>query len=576
MRSWVLPFLKEHHRLLMLAIGLGVLTVFSAAFLMFTSGYLISKAATRPENLLMVYVPIVAVRTFGIGRAVLKYVERLVGHDVVLKILARMRLSVYETIEPNVLTATFKMKIGNVLGVLADDVERLQDIYLKTVFPALVGLSLYFMSVLALGFYSIPFALLMAVYGGVLIFVFPVISLLVSKMKRVKMKTGRHQLYERLTDAVMGVADWQFSGRQAEFIEGYENEEATIQELDRQHQRFTRWRNTMAQLVVLLMIASMLVWSSGMTTAGGFSHTLIAAFVLVLFPLTETFLPLSDSISELPSYQDSMNRLNGLSDEKELSQRKQELEDNSISLKVNRVSYRFEEKKVLDDITLSIQPGEKVALIGPSGAGKSTLMKLIQGSLEPSDGSVKLNGLHAHEISNLSEGIAVLNQQPHIFDTTIRNNIRLGCLDASDEEVEWAAKQVQLHDYIVSLPEGYDTNLQETGARFSGGQRQRIALARILLQDAPVVILDEPTIGLDPITERELMKTIFTVLDDKSILWITHHLAFVHMTDRVLFLEKGKLVLEGAHEKLLYQSERYAHLYELDHPFERKTKQAIS
>ncbi|TGB01424.1 thiol reductant ABC exporter subunit CydC [Halobacillus salinus] len=576
MHSWVFPYIKKHRRLLMVAIALGVLTVFSGAFLLFTSGYLISKAATRPENLLMVYVPIVAVRTFGIGRAVVRYLERLVGHDVVLKILARMRVDVYEAMEPQVLTAKFKMRIGDVLGILADDVERLQDIYLKTVFPALVGLSLYLMSVVALGFFSIPFAVLMAIYAGVLVFVFPLISLLASKMRRVKMKTGRHELYESLTDAVMGIADWQFSGRQSEFVEAYERDEAVIQSLDRQHQRFSRWRNTMAQLVVLAMVISTLGWAAGMTSEGAFSYTLIAAFVLVLFPLAEAFLPLSDSISELPSYQDSLKRLDDVSGQEKPAPRTCELEDvSSLLLKVEHVSYRADAKQVLEDVSFSILPGEKVALLGPSGAGKSTLMKLIQGGLKPNEGAVKLNGVDAHKISNLSDGVAVLNQQPYIFDTTIRNNIRLGCLDASDEEVEWAAKQVQLHDYIMSLPEGYDTNLQETGARFSGGQRQRIALARILLEDAPVVLLDEPTIGLDPVTERELMTTIFNVLDDKSVLWITHHLAFVHKTDRVLFLEKGKLVMEGAHEKLLY-NERYAQLYELDHPFERKTKQAIS
>lgn len=129
------------------------------------------------------------------------------------------------------------------------------------------------------------------------------------------------------------------------------------------------------------------------------------------------------------------------------------------------------------------------------------------------------------------------------------NNIRLGNPDASDEDVYWAARQVKLHDYIQSLPDGYHTSVQETGIRFSGGERQRIALARILPQDAPIVVLDEPTVGLDPKTEKELLSTMFQVLDGKTVLWITHHLAGAEAADRILFLDKGKLAMAGSHQQ---------------------------
>lgn len=160
----------------------------------------------------------------------------------------------------------------------------------------------------------------------------------------------------------------------------------------------------------------------------------------------------------------------------------------------------------------------------------------------------------------------MLNQKPHLFDTSILNNIRLGNGEASDEDVRRAAKQVKLHDYIESLPDGYHTSVQETGIRFSGGERQRIALARILLQDTPIIILDEPTVGLDPITERELMETVFEVLKGKTILWITHHLAGVEAADKIVFLENGKTEMEGTHEELLAANERYRRLYHLDVP----------
>jgi ATP-binding cassette subfamily C protein CydC len=574
-KEWIFPYVKENTGLLVLVTLLGLLTVCSSAFLMFTSGFLISKAATRPENLLMIYIPIVAVRTFGIGRAVSRYIERLIGHDLILKILSKMRLKVYQLIEPQVLSPFSAFKTGEVLGMLSDDIERLQDIYLKTVFPGLVGLFLYVISIAALGFYSWPFAVVMAVYAGVWLFLFPFVSLLVTKSKVRKIKHGRHELYGRLTDAVLGLSDWQFSGRQADFIREYEQKEHELALLELKRARFVRWRSSIAQGLVALMVVTMLWWTAGESASGNLGYTFIAAFVLVLFPLTEAFIPLADAVSEIPAYEDSMERLSRLSMTPAKSQQPAAYGHETVRkehklgavLEFHDVSFRYENRQTIDRVTFSLKKGEKMALLGPSGSGKSTILKLIEGVLSPVEGAVMLNGTDIDSIGGeISRRVAVLNQHPHLFDTTIRNNIRLGKPSATDEEVYWAAKQVKLHDYIESLPDGYDTPMHETGMRFSGGERQRIALARILLQDAPIVILDEPTVGLDPLTEKDLMSTIFETLEEKSILWITHHLAFIHLTDQVLFLEKGKIVLNGTHEQLLNTSERYNRLYRLERP----------
>jgi ATP-binding cassette subfamily C protein CydC len=156
-----------------------------------------------------------------------------------------------------------------------------------------------------------------------------------------------------------------------------------------------------------------------------------------------------------------------------------------------------------------------------------------------------------------------------LFHTSVLNNIRLGNPEASDEEVYEAAKQVGMHDQIKGLPNGYATNMKETGQRFSGGERQRIALARILLQKTPVVIMDEPTVGLDPITENKLLNTIFNTLKGKTIIWVTHHLAGMDKMDRIIFMDQGKITMSGSHQRLLGE-ERYRRLYELDHPLYKK------
>jgi ATP-binding cassette subfamily C protein CydC len=244
------------------------------------------------------------------------------------------------------------------------------------------------------------------------------------------------------------------------------------------------------------------------------------------------------------------------------------LSTDQVTLELNMLSFGFHpNESLLKDITFNVAQGEKIAIIGRSGSGKSTLLNLIQGSLAPSSGEVQINGINAMNLEPVIPTLmSVLNQKAYLFNTSVLNNIRLGRPEASDEEVYRVARMVQLDRLIEKLPEGYLTNMQETGQRFSGGERQRIALARILLQNTPIVILDEPTVGLDPITEIALLNTIFSTLKDKTIIWVTHHLTGIENMDRIIFLDQGKIAMEGSHQQLLEREERYRRLYRLDCP----------
>ncbi|WLR60961.1 thiol reductant ABC exporter subunit CydC [Guptibacillus hwajinpoensis] len=571
-KGWILPYLKENAKLFSLVILLGLVTAFSAAFLMFTSGFLISKAATRPENLLLIYVPIVAVRTFGILRAVSRYSEKLLSHHIILKVLSHMRSRLYETIEPRVLKEGSSIKTGDLLGVMAEDIEYLQDVYLKTIFPSVIGIFLYAVAIGMLGTFSWVFAGLMAIYGFILVFLFPLVSLLVTRKNVAKLKSRRSSQYSMVTDGVVGIGDWVFSGHQKTFIENVEKDDAEIYREERRRSAFVSYRNFAAQCVVAIIVLSMLVWTGNQSMDGQISYTLIVAFVLILFPLTEAFLPLSDAVSELPGYEDSINRLKGLSLEKPSEE---EYDEKSIwkksHLRFDKVSYQTNQGQwILKNINLEIPQGTKLAILGPSGSGKTSLLKLMKGIYSPSEGSVSINGLETALSKGNKQQLSVLNQQPYLFDTSVLNNLRLGKPSATDEEVYEAAKSVQLHDFIVALPKGYQTSMEEAGTRFSGGERQRIALARILLQAAPIVLLDEPTVGLDPRTEQEILSTIFQVLEGKTVVWVTHHLVGMKRMDHILFMDEGEIVMEGKHDEMLVSSDRYRRLYELDTPFQLK------
>ncbi len=568
-QKYIFPYLKQYKKSIFLAILFGFLTVLGASMLTFTSGYLISRTAQRPENILMVYVPVVLVRTFGISRAVTHYFERLAGHDAVLKILSQMRVKLYAIIEPQALFIRSRFQTGDLLGTLADDIEHLQDVYIRTIFPTLIGLSLYVAAIISLAVFDWLFALWIAFCLGIIVFFYPLLSLYLLKKRQIQQKQKRTKLYQTLTDTVFGLGDWIISGQKERFIKQFTQDSKENNEIDKTIRHWNQSRAFQLQIITGIILIFMGIWSGNQAHAGFIAPTYIAAFTLVTIPIAESLIPISHAIERFPTYSESLQRLQSI--EKFVPQQS-ELDNEAplsktAAIQLNNVYYRYEgeAKDALQQISLSIPQGKKIAILGKSGAGKSTLIQLLLGALSPSNGKIDINGYPPGQYGeNIFEMVSVLNQKPYLFATTVKNNIRLGNQDATDEEIQQVIKQVQLDEYILSLPRGMNTQMEESGQRFSGGERQRIALARILLKNTPIVILDEPTVGLDPQTERQLLDTIFTALKDKTVIWVTHHLIGIEKMDRVLFFDNGNITMNGSHEELLATNKRYQQLYELD------------
>ncbi|MCM3032314.1 thiol reductant ABC exporter subunit CydC [Niallia sp. MER 6] len=567
--KWKFPFMRENAGRIIIILLFAILALGTGAMLTFTSGFLISRSAMPIENILMVYIPIVGVRAFGISRAVFSYLERLAGHDAVLRILSKMRIKLYRILEPQALFIKSRFKMGDMLGVLAEDIEQLQYIYLRTIFPTIAAFVLYIIVICSIGILDIPFAILMAIYLALLLIVFPICSLFLMRKKQTDYKQRRNGLYQRLTDSVLGITDWVISGRSGSFISSYEEDEVSAAQVNSRLTSFSRWRNFAQQAVSALVITSLLVWSAEQYAQGHIPATLIAAIVLVALPILDALLVVSEAFERIPGYQDSLNRLKKIENgaEQKISAQETAAKEDSVHIKLEQVSYSYTKADIpsVQNVSVDIPQGKRIAVIGRSGAGKSTLLKLIQGAIPAQVGRVSYNGKTACIQMDSSAIISVLNQNPHLFDTTLRNNVLLGSENAGDKELNEAINLAQLSDLVQKLPEGLDTFMQETGQRFSGGERQRVALARILLKDTPVVILDEPNASLDPRTEKELLQTIFTALEGKSVIWITHHLVGVEHMDEILFMEAGQIVMRGTHTELLKEG-RYRQLYELDHP----------
>ncbi len=234
---------------------------------------------------------------------------------------------------------------------------------------------------------------------------------------------------------------------------------------------------------------------------------------------------------------------------------------------VRNVAYTYPSgsRRVLDGVELDIPAGQHVAVLGRSGSGKSTLALLLRGDAVPDEGSVTVDGRHPSDMGEASARyLSVVQQQPYLFNRTLRENLLIARPNATEDQLRAALRDVGLEGLLARLPQGLDTLVDEAGTRFSGGERHRIALARVLLADAPAVLLDEPTVGLDPITEQALMDTLQRTFAQKTLIMITHHLQGIESFDRVVFLEDGRIVLDGSPEQLARTSKRYCRLLSFD------------
>lgn len=612
-------------KLLAEILALGLTASVFAVGLMFVAGYLISASADNISSILMLNLPLAFVQIFGLGKPIARYFERLKSHDWVLRLTSALRYQLF-TVAQAWQRANQRLRTGDVLESLAHDIEQVQNLYLRTVFPVLIAWMVGVLLVIIAGCFSpalLVFALLTVLLLGLIL---PAFAVVLNKARIAAITKQRTQLHEEVTDAVLGAQDVAIAGRGASITAALQQKFDTLQASERNVKRKDRARLVLIQ-VLLLIGCLVLVWWSAQQfggVAGGRADWIIAV-ALGFFPLIEIFAPLPQQFESGISQTESLQRLSSLglagattssgatvpsgatapSGTGTLSGATVSVDSTKLAnpavpvsltppydIVFEHVSFAYPDnvavssgtatansitvdtataatdvvaKTVLEDITLTIPYGQKIAVLGKSGSGKTTLARLLHGDITPSKGYVTLAGVPIAKIRDfIWDYFGLISQDSYIFAMSIIDNLRIGKIEATESEIWDVLEAVDLKSYVETLPDGLNTMADEAGLRFSGGQRQRLVLARVLLQNPPIVVLDEPTVGLDPVTERVVLDTIQRVLADKTVVMITHHLQGIEDFDRVIFVEEGHLVMDGSPRALEQTNVRYQKLLMFD------------
>jgi ATP-binding cassette, subfamily C, bacterial CydC len=527
-----------------LSLVLGALAVAFGVALMTTAGYLISRAAEHPP-ILALTTTIVAVRVFALARPLARYLERLASHDLALRGLGRVRAKVYERIEPLAPAELDAFRRGDLVRRLVSDVDALQGLYLRSLGPPLVGfvVSTAWVVVAAL---VLPWAAV--ILGAGLVLAGVAVPLLAGHLGRA---SGRRQVAARgeltadLVELLRGAPELVAFGREEEALSRIEAADRELVRLGRRDALVAGLADALFVLVVGLSTAGVLAVAVSAHSAGSLDRVLVATLALLALSSFDAVVALPGAARELPgtlasgrSVLELMRRRPTVADPAEPARAPR----GGAVVAVEGVTVRYADgSAVLDGFDLRLEPGRRVALVGPSGAGKTTVVSLLLRFLDPVGGRVTIDGRDLRSLAqdDVRRTFALAGQEAHVFDSSIRENLRLARPEATDDELRAALARARLDDWVSSLSSGLDTLVGEEGAQLSGGQRQRLVVARALLSEAPVLVLDEPTSHLDPETAEELVRDVLAAADRRTVLLVTHRPEGLDLVDDVVELPLG-------------------------------------
>ncbi|MFV0134903.1 thiol reductant ABC exporter subunit CydD [Streptomyces sp. HMX87] len=539
-----------------LALLLGSLALGSAVGLMATSGWLISRASQQPPVLYLM-LAVTATRAFGIGRAVFRYAERLVSHDAVLRMLADARVAVYRRLERRAPAGLRRSRRGDLLARLVADVDALQDYWLRWLLPAGAAVVV---SAASVGFVAwlLPEAAavlavgLLAAGAGV-----PVITAAAARRAERRLALARGVLATRVTDLLTGTAELTVAGALPARAAEARRADGTLTAIASRGATATALGDGLAALISGLTVAAAALVAVQAVADGRLDGLLTAVVILTSLAAFEAVLGLPLAVQYRQRVRRSAERVYEVLDAPEPVREPEEPRSAPSSpfpvvLEGLRARHAGQSCQALTGLDLTLAEGCRVAVVGTSGSGKTTLAQVLLRFLDAEAGSYTLAGVDACALDgdDVRRLVGLCAQDAHLFDSSVRENLLLARRDATDEELCSALARARLLEWADGLPDGLDTLVGEHGARLSGGQRQRLALARALLADFPVLVLDEPAEHLDLPTADALTADLLAATEGRTTLLITHRLAGLEAVDEVIVLDEGRVVQRGTFAEL--------------------------
>ncbi len=563
----LLPYLalyKRHKWLLTLGVVLAIVTLLASIGLLTLSGWFLSASAVVGVAGIYSFnymLPAAGVRGAAIIRTAGRYFERLVSHDATFRVLQHLRVATFSKLLPLSPAGLARFRQGELLNRIVADVDTLDHLYLRVISPLVGALVVILVVTIGLSVLDVTLALTL---GGIML---ATLLLLPPLFYRAGKPTGEHitqlrgQYRQQLTSWLQGQAELMLFNASDRYRKQMEKTEQRWQEAQRRQAELTALSQALMLLIGGIAVIVMLWMASEGVGGNGQPGALIALFVFCALAAFEALAPVTGAFQHLGQVIASARRITQITEQQpEVTFSQQTPQSFSqVALTLNEVTFSYPKQSApaLKDISLQVAAGEHIAILGRTGCGKSTLLQLLTRAWDPANGQIQLND---QPLSNLSEtalrqAMSVVPQRVHLFSATLRDNLLLAAPQASDARLADILERVGLEKLLEDS--GLNSWLGEGGRQLSGGELRRLAIARALLHDAPLMLLDEPTEGLDATTESQILDLLSEVMRDKTVLMVTHRLRGLARFNQIIVMDNGQIIEQGSHAELLAKQGRY-------------------
>ncbi|MCC2522269.1 heme ABC transporter ATP-binding protein/permease CydC [Vibrio coralliilyticus] len=563
----LVPYLKlykKHWFGLSLGMLLAFLTLFASIGLLTLSGWFLSAAAvaglTIARETFNYMLPGAFVRGFAMGRTAGRWGERVVSHNATFKLLTDLRIFFFSKLAPLIPGRVSNLRDADLLNRLVADIDAMDHVYLRLVSPMVVG-TLGILGLTALiCWFDMELGLTLGAILMALLLIWPVLFYKLGKTNGAELTQNKADLRIATLDWLQGYSELTLFGAE----ERYRNAILNVQERLLKNQYFNAHFAGLAQ--ALLMLANgwtivLMLWLAADGVGGNMPDPMVALVVFATMASVELLMPIAGAFQHLGQTLTSARRLNDiiLSEPDVQFPEQNTQHDNAYSIEYENVTFRYPDgdSNTLQDISLQIPAKHRIAVVGQTGSGKSTLMQLLNRYWDTQQGDIKIAGqsIRHWSESQLRQAISVVSQRVDILNGTLRDNVLMASPDASDEILSESLTKVGLEKLLDA--QGLDTWLGDGGRQLSGGEKRRIGIARALLHNGPILLLDEPTEGLDKQTEQQIMQLFEQHFEDKTVVFITHRLVDLDKMDSICLIEQGQIVEHGSHQALLEKQGRY-------------------